>query len=51
MPLQMHRQQNVLHDILGLIDRLTSPRQPAASACPQDRRDRLEQTMIRGAIA
>jgi hypothetical protein len=47
----MHRQQNVLHDILGLIDRLASPRQPTASPGPQDRRDRLEQTMIRGTVA
>jgi hypothetical protein len=33
-----------------LIDRLTSPRQPAASPSPQDRRDRLEQTMIRSTV-
>ena len=47
MPLQMHRQQNVLHDILGLIDRLPCPRQTAARRGPQHRRDGLEQAMIR----
>jgi hypothetical protein len=46
MPLQMHRQQNVLHDVLGLIDRLPCPRQTAARRGPQDRRDGPEQAMI-----
>ena len=50
MPFQMHRQQNVLHDILGLIDRLTGPRQTAASRGPQHRRDGLEQTVIRSTV-
>ena len=51
MPFQMHRQQNVLHDILGLIDRLPGPRQTAARRGPQHRRDGLEQTMIRRIVA
>ena len=51
MPLQMHRQQNVLHDVLGLIDRLSRPRQTAARRGPQHRRDGLEQTMIRRTVA
>jgi hypothetical protein len=51
MSLQMHRQQNVLHDILGLIDRLTSTRQPAARPSPQHRSHGLEQTVIGRTIA
>src|SRR5439155_15103168 len=51
MPLQMHRQQNVLHDVLGLIDRLPCPRQTAARRGPEHRRDGLEQTMIRRTVA
>ena len=51
MPLQMHRQQNVLHDILGLIDRLTGARQAAPRGCPEHRRDGLEQAVIRRIVA
>ena len=47
MPLQMHRQQNVLHDVLGLIGRLPGPRQTRVARRPQHRRDRLQQAMIR----
>ena len=50
MPLQMHRQQNILHDVLGLIDRLACPRQPAPRRGPQHRRDGAEQALIRGTV-
>jgi len=36
MPLQMHREQNVLHDVLGLIDRLPCRARPRRGG-PQDR--------------
>ena len=51
VPLQMDRQQNVLHDVLGLIDRLPCPRQTAARRGPEHRRDGLEQAMIRRIVA
>ncbi len=51
MPLQMHRQQNFLHDILGLIDRLAGPRQTPARRRPQHRRDGSEQALIRRIVA
>jgi hypothetical protein len=47
----MHCQQDILHDVLGLIDRLPCTRQPATSRRPQYRRDCLEQAMIRRIIA
>src|ERR1700738_4850252 len=50
MPLQMHRQQDVLHDVLGLIGRLPGPRQTAARRGPEHRRDGLEQAMIRRTV-
>jgi len=51
MPLQMHRQQNVLHDVLGLIGRLPCARQAAARRRPEYRRDGPEQAMIRRIVA
>ena len=51
VPLQMHRQQNLLHDILGLVGRLPGPRQAAPRGSAQRRRDRLQQAMIRRVIA
>src|SRR5438552_18259313 len=51
MPLQMHRQQNVLHNVLGLIDRLPCPRQSTPCPSPQDRRDGLEQAVVRRTVA
>ena len=47
----MHRQQNLLHDVLGLIHRLPCPRQTALCRSSQHRRDGLEQTMIRRTVA
>jgi hypothetical protein len=47
----MDRQQNVLHDILGLIDRLPCPRETAARRGPEHRRDGPEQAMIRCTVA
>ncbi len=51
MPFQMHRQQNVLHDILGLVDRLPCTRQTTARGGPEHRRDGPEQAMIRRIVA
>jgi len=51
MPLQMHRQQDVLHDILGLVDRLPGTRKAATRRCPQYRRDGFEQPAVSGSIA
>jgi hypothetical protein len=50
MPLEVHRKQNLLHDILGLIDRLTRACKTAARSGPEHRRNGLEQTLIRGPI-
>ena len=50
MPLQMYRQQNILHDVLGLIDRLTCPRKPTPRHRPQHRSDGAEQALIRGTV-
>src|SRR5205085_10190710 len=47
----MHRQQNLLHDVLGVIHRLPCPRQTAPCRGSQHRRDGLEQTMIRRTVA
>jgi hypothetical protein len=47
----MDRQQNVLHDVLGLIDRLPCPRQTTARRSPEHRRDGPEQAMIRRTVA
>jgi len=51
VPLQMDRQQNVLHDVLGLIDRLPCTRKATARRGPEHRRDGLEQAMIRRTVA
>ena len=51
MPLQMHRQQNVLHDVLGLIGRLPRPRQTAFRRRAQHRRNGSKQTVICRAVA
>src|SRR5690349_25024602 len=42
----MYRQQDVLHDILGLIDRLPGARKSATRRSPQDRRNGLQEAMI-----
>lgn len=51
MPLQVHCQQDLLHDILTLISRLASLRQPALRRGAQNRCDRNEQAMIGSAVA
>jgi hypothetical protein len=47
----MHRQQNVLHNILGLIGRLAGSCQTTPRTCPQHRRDRLQKTVIRDTVS
>ena len=51
VPLQMHRQQYLLHDILALVGRLARAREPALRRRPQDRRDHVKKPMIGGTVA
>src|SRR5258705_5537083 len=51
MPLQMHCEQDVLHDILGLIEGLSGSRQAPACHGPQDRCESLKQLAIGAAVA
>jgi hypothetical protein len=51
MPFQMNRQQDVLHNILGLIGRLARARQTTPRRGPQNRRHRLEEASIGRIIA
>jgi hypothetical protein len=46
MPLQMHRQQNLLHDVLDVGARATRARQPAPDQRPQRRRDLAQHALI-----
>jgi hypothetical protein len=46
----MHREQNILHDILRLMDRLPRSRKPTCY-CPQNRCDSFEQAMVGDAVA
>src|SRR3569623_362189 len=48
--LQMHREQGILHNILGLIGRLPGTRQAAPRRRPQDRRDGRQETMVGGGV-
>jgi hypothetical protein len=47
----MHRQQDLLHDVFGLIDRLSGSRQTAPGHRAQHRRDGAEQAVIGAAVS
>jgi hypothetical protein len=46
----MHREQSILHNILGLIGRLPGTQQAAPRRRPQDRRYGRQETMVGGGI-